>query len=238
MARSIPPGRLDELVGTATRLFARRGFRRTQIADVARELGISTGSVYTYVESKDALFHACLVATSPAREASPTPLPLPTPAPGATRAVVDRGLAAMRSGAALDRALRAPAPVDAAAELGGIIGDLYDRTAASRAFQALLEGSAHDLPELYDAFLGELRRPALRRLQQYLERRIRSGHLREVVDVATTARLVVETQAWFAWHRHGDLDAGDVDDALARDTVIDVLVAGLLPRPGRARRRS
>lgn len=50
-------------------------------------------------------------------------------------------------------------------------------------------------------------------------------------DVAATARLVDETQAWSARHRHGDQDAGDVaGDDVARATVIDVLVAGLLPR--------
>lgn len=54
-------------------------------------------------------------------------------------------------------------------------------------------------------------------------------NLRPVPDVATTARLINETQAWFARHRPFDQDTDDVpDDATTRATGIDVLVAGLV----------
>lgn len=224
--------RLDHLVRAATRVFATKGYRRTQMADVARAAGVSAGNLYNYVESKDALFLACLLVASPAGE---TPydgarLPIPTPPPDAIADVVRRGTQAIRRGSALTAALKVDEPDDVAAELAAIIGDFYDRTAASRRFQALIEASAQDLPVLYDSFFTRTRGPGLARLTEYLERRIASGHLRPVADPATTARLINETQAWFARHRHADPDASDVDDAMARATVIDVLVAGLLPR--------
>jgi AcrR family transcriptional regulator len=230
VAKSIPPERVEQVVRAATRVFAERGFRRTQVADIAASLGMSVGSVYTYAQSKEALFHACLVSASPAGESLGLELPLLTPTPSESEAVIRRGLEAIRSGSVLDAALHLDAPDDVAAELGGIIGDFYDRTARSRQFQALMETSARDLPHLFDAFFVDMRRPALDHLATYLASRIASGHLRPVPDVATTARLVNETQAWFARHRHGDQDADDINDALARSTVIDVLVAGLLPR--------
>jgi AcrR family transcriptional regulator len=229
--KSTPTERLDRLVAAAIKVFASKGFRRTQIADIAAELGVSAGNVYNYVESKEALFHRCLVVASPVS----TPvdldvsLPIRSPRPEETRAVIDAGFAAMRRGGMLRKALAAPAPDDVAAELAGIIGHFFDTTSATRDFQALVERSAPDLPELFEAFFVRSRRPALAGLTSYLERRIASGHLRPVPDVATTARLIVEVQAWFARHRHRDQDAGDVSDELARATVIDVLVAGLLP---------
>src|SRR5687768_13613606 len=46
----------------AARVFAERGFRETGIADVAREAGVSTGSIYTYFASKEELLFATTFA--------------------------------------------------------------------------------------------------------------------------------------------------------------------------------
>ena len=223
--------RLAKVIGGATRVFGEKGYRRTQMADVARELGVSAGNLYNYVESKEALFHACVLASIPGAE-PPTAvtLPLPTPPPGAIAEAANRGIKTIAARGPLAAALAIDDPPDVGAELAGIIGDFYDRTYRSRRFQILVERSARDLPELFEAFFTRMRRPGLAKLTEYLERRIASGHLRPVPDVATTARLINETQAWFARHRLGDQDASDVDDAHARETVVDVLVAGLLPR--------
>jgi AcrR family transcriptional regulator len=222
---------MEAVIAAATALFCARGFRRTQVADVMRAVGMSAGSAYTYAASKEALFHACLIAASPNRDKEPWDWepPLRTPTEIETGMVIQRGIKALSGRQALSRALKVEHPADVRAELAGIIGDYYDRTAESRVFQMLLERSAPDRPELFEAFFGDMRRPALDGLRRYLAKRIAGGYLREVPDVATTARLILETQAWFSRHRHGDQDASDVvDDATARATVIDVLVAGLV----------
>lgn len=229
MPKSTSDDRLDQVLRAATRVFARSGFRRTQIAEIAVELGMSVGTIYRYAQSKEALFHACLLASSPAQPPLPETRPLRTPAHEETLEVIHAGMRAILHDTALAAALTTDDPDDITAELSGIIADLYDRTSSSRRFQALVEGSAQDLPELFDAFFVEMRRPALGALGTYLRRRIDSGHLRPVPDVATTARLINETQSWFARNLHGDPDTGDVDRDLARATVIDILVNGLLP---------
>ncbi len=60
MPRVIPESRLQDLLECATRVFIEQGYRRTQIADVAEALGVAKGTVYLYVESKEALFYAAL----------------------------------------------------------------------------------------------------------------------------------------------------------------------------------
>src|SRR5436309_8344704 len=60
MPRKAPEERLDELVGAALRVFAVKGFRGAQMADVAAEMGVSQGTLYNYVESKEGLFSLCL----------------------------------------------------------------------------------------------------------------------------------------------------------------------------------
>src|SRR5207247_7002210 len=52
----MPDDRLERLVDCATEVFIAQGYRRTQMADVATALGVAKGTLYLYVESKDALF--------------------------------------------------------------------------------------------------------------------------------------------------------------------------------------
>jgi len=49
------------LLDAAARLFARFGFDKTSIDEIAREAGVSKGAVYLHWPSKDALFEATLV---------------------------------------------------------------------------------------------------------------------------------------------------------------------------------
>jgi AcrR family transcriptional regulator len=48
----------DRLVAAAHRRFRRFGFRRTGIADVARDAGVAAGTVYRYFTDKEDLFRA------------------------------------------------------------------------------------------------------------------------------------------------------------------------------------
>lgn len=52
--------RREQIVGAATRVFAEKGFRRATTREVAREAGVSEGTIYNYFEDKDALFMAIL----------------------------------------------------------------------------------------------------------------------------------------------------------------------------------
>ena len=49
--------RLEDLFAAALRLFARYGFRRTRVEDIAEELGMTKGNVYFYVASKEELYY-------------------------------------------------------------------------------------------------------------------------------------------------------------------------------------
>ena len=60
MARAIPADRFRRLVDCATQVFIERGYAHTQMADVAEAMGIGKGTLYLYVESKEALFDLVL----------------------------------------------------------------------------------------------------------------------------------------------------------------------------------
>ena len=72
--------RLPELVDAATAVFADKGYKATQMADVAAAMGVAPGSLYNYVEGKEGLFALCL--DSVMRDGTLLPdvtLPLATP---------------------------------------------------------------------------------------------------------------------------------------------------------------
>ena len=48
--------RLRELVEAALGVFCRQGYERAQVADVAKVMGVAVGTIYLYVEGKEALF--------------------------------------------------------------------------------------------------------------------------------------------------------------------------------------
>jgi AcrR family transcriptional regulator len=54
--------RRDEIMAAAKKVFARKGFHATTIADIAKEANLAYGSVYQYFDSKDELFHALMSA--------------------------------------------------------------------------------------------------------------------------------------------------------------------------------
>jgi AcrR family transcriptional regulator len=219
--KPIDDSQLDDVVAAATRVFARLGYKRTRMADVAREAGLSPGALYTYVEGKEALFHLVAAGTD---GASP---PVPNPAPAATVDAVDHRLRAAVPTTAIRRAARAGAPPDGVAELRELIGDLYDAIAAEQQFMSVVERSARDFPGLAQQYYRQGRRGYVRDFATYLQRRAEQGKLRAVPDPAVTARYLIEAIAWFAWHRHEDADSAMIDDASARATVLDMAVAAL-----------
>jgi AcrR family transcriptional regulator len=222
--RPAEPAQLDAVVEAGTRVFARLGYRRTRMSDVAREAGLSPGALYTYVESKDALFHLVLGG------ASADALPVPTPERQETLEVVDGVLRGWLANAPARAAIPSDPPADPTAEVAMIVGDLYDALAEHRSVLSILERSVADYPGLLDVYLRQGRRDFVDDLARYLERRAEQGALRATPDAAMTARHLIESAAWFAWHRHDDSDSAMIDDAHARAVVVDMAVAALVTR--------
>jgi AcrR family transcriptional regulator len=54
--------RRDDILAAAKKVFARKGYASTTIADIAKAARLSYGSIYWYFDSKDALFHELMDA--------------------------------------------------------------------------------------------------------------------------------------------------------------------------------
>jgi len=215
-------------VDCATEVFIEQGYARTQMADVATALGVAKGTLYLYVESKEALFD--LVARY--ADAEPPmpwpPLPVRTPKPGATVKYVRERLAQSGVPPALVKALAQRRTADIRVELEAITRELYEAVARNRRGIKLLDRSARDYPELAALWFEGGRGGLIELLAKYLEDRMRRKLLRPLPDATVAARLLIETVVFWAVHRHWDPHPQTVDESVAKETVVRFVVGALV----------
>ena len=228
MTRRIPDDRLEQLVDAATGVFVAQGYARTQMADVAAALGVAKGTLYLYVESKEALFDLVARHADAPRPFTKRPaLPVRTPKPGATARYVRERLLEQQLPPALAAASARQRVDDVRAELRAIVGELYDTLAGNRHGIKLLDRCAQDYPELASLWFEGARGGLIVALSRYLDDRARRKLLRPVPDTTVAARLIIETAVFWAVHRHWDPHPQTVDEAVAKETVLAVVVNAL-----------
>ena len=228
MARRVPEDRIEQLVDAATALFIERGYAGTQMADVAAALGVAQGTLYLYVESKEALFDLVSRRADALRSAETQPhLPIRTPKPGATVEYVRERLAQGQVPPTLAQALSRQRVADVRAEFEAIVRELYDLLASNRRGIKLLDRTARDYPELAALWFDGARAGLVTLLSKYIEDRMRRKLLRPVPDATVAARLVIETTVFWAVHRHWDPHPQSVEEAVAKETVVRFVVSAL-----------
>lgn len=230
MARRIPERRFDDLVEAATEVFIAHGYRLTQMSDVAEAVGVAKGTLYGYVESKEALFWLCLAqAGRLAPVERPAELPVPTPPTGAVAAMLKERLASESVPPALRAAAERDRAEDPRAELEDVVRALYDLL--ERYCRAIkLIDRCVDHPELREVWQAMGRESPRAALVRYLAKRMASGQLRRVAHVNLAARMVVEVATTWAVHIKWDRVPESFDPADARENAVDFLVAALMPR--------
>jgi AcrR family transcriptional regulator len=230
--RPQPADRLEDVVHAGATVFARRGYHRTQMADVAREMGVSPGNLYNYVEGKDALFYLVLRRVLGER---PGDRELELPVTGASVTVTSEWMESRLDFVSdfpeLEAAFARRRPPDQGAEIEAIVGELYDVLARMRLGVDMLERSVEDLPELAMVF-GAVRRELFARYERYLRQRAKGGTIR-VEEPEAVAHLIVDLCSWAARRRPNDPHAAGISDSAARRAVCAFIADALVPGGGR-----
>ncbi len=228
MPRTIPAHRFDDLVRHATEVFIAHGYRRTQMADVAKAIGVSKATLYLYVESKEALFALCYRhAGSTKPIAKPDVLPVPNPAPGALAADLKQRLDAVGGLPRLARSLGRPRAEDIHAELREILEELYDVLETNCRGIKLIDRCL-DHPELGAAWQAAGREQPRAQLAEYIQLRAKAGQIRAGTSARLLARLIIETTATWAMHIKWDASPEPFEPISTRAGVIEYIARGLL----------
>jgi AcrR family transcriptional regulator len=237
VARKIPEHRFDELVDAATEVFIERGYRLTQMSDIAHAVGVAKGTLYGYVESKEALFALCIFhADRSGVMERPATLPVPTPKQGELSAAVKQTLAEQSLPPTLAAALereRVQDPRAARDELEAIVRELYETLERFHKAIKLIDRCT-DHPDLERIWQVQGRETPRAALCRYLQMRMDAGQLRRVANVRLAARMVIEVATTWAVHIKWDRSPEAFDPDEARENAVDFLVTALA-LPGTAR---
>ena len=216
------PHRLTASADAANRVFGRRGFERTQMAEVAAEAGVSVGTLYNYVVGKDALLLVGALAAFGDLEVDALPYEVSDRA-----ALIERLRAAVQARIVLPSLAGdppdGPATVD---DVGTVVGELFDLLAATREAADAFERCASEAPDLAAVFYVDARGHLLAVLERFVADRVRDGAGPALPPPAVAARHVLETVTWFARHRHHDPEVA-LTDGEARAAAIALLTRTL-----------
>jgi len=224
--------RLEDIAEAAVACFTDMGIKRTQMADVARAAGVSAGTLYLYVTSKEALFHLAILRVC-GRPLDKLALPLADPGIGETVAVYAARGAEVANWPAL-RAALVPDARPGHETLVAIGGELYDMLHEARRAIWLLDHCAREIPA-FDALLSTDMRGHYRDdiAAVALKTAGRTGAPNAAIRLA--ARLAIEIIAWAAMHRMKETPANliaGLDEAGARKTATESFAAVVLAAAG------
>jgi AcrR family transcriptional regulator len=222
--------RLRDLMDAALRVFCWQGFERSQVADVAKAMGVAVGTLYLYVESKEALFDLVIRHTAMEDPAwlDLLEIPIPTPAPGATVEFLREIFGRQGQWPLLEAAVERERAEDARAELEGVVREQYDLMKRHRKGLLLLMRSTLEFPGLSEVFVFGLRKRVLALLERYIAARAEAGQFRRPTDCALTAAVLTQTIAWANLQRPYDPGFAALTEEAVEDSTIELLVNGLL----------
>lgn len=199
MARTTPPDRLAKLLDAAAAAFVGHGFQRTQMDDIAERLGVSKGTVYRAVESKEALF-AAVIAWGDAPDRIPADGLPPDNDAAAVAVAVAAELAEAVGGLELATIVVDRKRLRAAGGFGDEIEratiGLYRIMRNRRTAIMVLDRCAGEIPELSAVWFGDGRYALVDLWHDYLTQR--SNHLTVDVDPPILARTIVEVVTTWA----------------------------------------
>jgi AcrR family transcriptional regulator len=198
VARKKPSDKTEAIAEAAIACFTDLGIRRTQMADVAKAAGVSVGTLYLYVASKEALFHLAILKVC-ARPLAELPLPLADPGMEATAAIFAARVNEVRHWPSLDEAVASTATPDTGT-LRQIGGELYDMLHEARRAIWLVDRCAREVPAFEQLHALDLRarhRDQIARVA--LAMNGDKGSPSPALRLA--ARLAIEIIAWTAMHR-------------------------------------
>lgn len=194
--------RRDDILTAAKRVFAKKGFHATTIADIAKAAKLSYGSIYWYFDSKESLFHALMDSEEQA-----------------LRAHIERALtSAAAGGATLDDGITA---------FRSAVTATFEFFESDRAVVRLLFRDAYALGEkfekhlfgIYERFIGDI------------EAMIAAAqHAGMVVD-APPRMVAFSLAALIGQIAHRRLTTDDgLEAEVVADFVVSLVLNGLLPR--------
>jgi AcrR family transcriptional regulator len=227
MVRSKSPARLERILAAAADTFLELGYRRTRLSIVARRAGVSVGTLYLYAESKESLFELVLRRAFGEEPPDLGAMPFEGAAGADLVAWLWRRFDEIARFPVLEAAAASSRPEDPLVEMEHVLREIWAWMSTYWQALELIERCAQDWSELHLLFYKQFRRGVLGLATSLVQRRMDEGAFRRYPDAGTVVRVIAESVAFFAMHRHIRPDSSALDENTCRETVIDMLLGGL-----------
>ncbi|MDU5337011.1 helix-turn-helix domain-containing protein [Enterococcus sp.] len=213
--------RLELIYDAASQLFINKGFARTQIRDIAKEIGLSTGMIYQYFSGKKDILSFILKGTiDPGFFERELHFPIDS---SVFDNLDDEIMETFEKNQEnFDSHLKDNAEDYSLAEM---LSDAFDIVSKYSVSCLIIEHNEADLRDL-SFYYRDYRKRYFSQVQQYIKLFIEKDEFREVDNLFYTTRAVVESIAW--WGMHIKYDAFEKDRAIsmqqAKDICLDLLL--------------
>lgn len=193
MPRTTPADRSAKLLDAAAATFVAHGYARTQMDDIAERLGVSKGTIYRAVDSKEILFAAVIAWAD---------IPDDMPADGlasthnlaavasAVAAELSDAVAGLELAAIVADRKRLRSPNTVGDEIERVTIGLHQVMQSRRTAIMVLDRCGAEIPDLAAVWFGDGRYALVDLWRDYLS--LRSAHLTDDVDPAILSRTIVE----------------------------------------------
>lgn len=213
--------RLELIYDAASQLFINKGFARTQIRDIAKEIGLSTGMIYQYFSGKKDILSFILKGTiDPGFFERELHFPIDS---SVFDNLDDEIMETFEKNQEnFDSHLKDNTEDYSLAEM---LSDAFDIVSKYSVSCLIIEHNEADLRDL-SFYYRDYRKRYFSQVQQYIKLFIEKDEFREVDNLFYTTRAVVESIAW--WGMHIKYDAFEKDSTIsmqqAKDICLDLLL--------------
>lgn len=222
---SITKNRMNLIFDAASRLFINKGYARTQMKDIAKEIGLSTGMLYVYFTSKRDILSFLLKGTIvPEFVTQEFELPIRSE----LFASLDREI--MEAFEQNTRAFSAHLNDIANYPLAQMLSDAFDIISRYGIGCLLIEKNPDDLGKLTIYYKG-YRQSFYNQVLSYITQYIQNGTFRQVDLPQHVARLIIETLSW--WGMHITNDAYEIQKDIPVESAKSICMDNLLHAYGR-----
>jgi AcrR family transcriptional regulator len=211
--------RLYNIVDAAGRLFIMKGYHQTQITDIAKDTGISTGSIYNLFVSKKAIFQfvlACIFDENfilrdrvfPIAEMDTQVL---------EKQIVERFELSMKDifQSQADKGENAPS-------FRNVLSKVFDFISKYGTGLLIFEHNSASWPELCAVYF-ENRNVFFKVFEKCVDQYIQKGEIRHLEQPEYHTRLIIETLSWWGMHVKNSFSNMHIDTADAKKVAMDAL---------------
>ena len=205
--------KLKQIYLSASKFFIHKGYRQTQMIDIAKDVGMAAGSFYNYFTGKKAMFDftiRCSFDDQYLDEEVVFPIE-----------EINHDDVNVYFQGIIHQDIEQPLKEENLA-FEKLIGVVYDFISKYWRGIRILERNEVDWPALA-LFYYEERKQVFKMIDDYLKTGIEKGEIRQIDNIEYHTRLIIETVAWWGMHRRYDRMHNDIDNNVAKAMVVDVL---------------